>query len=214
MISQGVLHSVCTVQIEVCLSKGAKLHAMSEPSNRQPMVVDFITGVKFPDVGAEANRQMVERFLVEEKGYAKADISVNAPIEFEVAAEIYCSKIDLLVSAGLNRQPTMVVKCAAGSLGSRERETLAAARLYGTYPIPISVVSDGRTAIVMDTVSGRTIGKELAAIPARIEIEAYLKQVTRQPLSRRQLEAERMIFRSYDIMNVNVVRKSRKDSGR
>ena len=101
----------------------------------------------------------------------------------------------------------MVVRCAAGSLGSRERETLAAARLFGPYPIPISVVSDGRTAIVMDTASGKTIGQGLAAIPKKFEIEEHLKQWIQQPLPQRQIEAERLIFRSYDSMNVNVFRK-------
>ena len=180
---------------------------MSEPSNHQPIIVDYITGEQVPNVGAEANRQMIERFLVEDRGFARANISVNAPIEFEVAGEVYRSQIDLLVTVGLKSVPAMVVKCAAGSLGSRERETLAAARLFGPYPIPISVVSDGRTAIVMDTVSGKKIGQGLAAIPKEFEIEDHLKQWVQQPLPQRQIEAERLIFRSYDSMNVNVFRK-------
>ena len=41
-------------------------------------VVDYITGKTKPDTGAEANRQKVERRLVEEKGYAKSEIEVDA----------------------------------------------------------------------------------------------------------------------------------------
>ncbi len=35
------------------------------------MITDFITGNKIPNVGAEENRQMVERFLVNKKGFSK-----------------------------------------------------------------------------------------------------------------------------------------------
>jgi hypothetical protein len=45
------------------------------------MIIDYVTGKAIPNVGAEENRQMVERFLVNEKGYSKADIEVDVDLE-------------------------------------------------------------------------------------------------------------------------------------
>jgi hypothetical protein len=98
----------------------------------------------------------------------------------------------------------MVLKCTAGSLGSWERETLAAARLLDTYQIPLSVVSDGKSAIVLDTVTGKKIGEGLQAIPSKKEAREKLSASTLSPLPADRIEPEKLIFRSYDSMKVNV----------
>lgn len=170
------------------------------------MLKDYLTGREMADVGAEANRQALERFLVETKGYTSNDIIVDAPLEIEVAGEPYRSRIDLLVMAGEPPRAFMAIKCAAGSLGSREREIVSAARICGPYQIPLAVVSDGRTAIVMDTVSGRKIAEGLAAIPDRQAAMGKIAQTAPQAYPRERLEREKLVFRSYDQLNVNVVR--------
>jgi hypothetical protein len=170
------------------------------------LITDFITGKRIPNVGAEDNRQMVERFLVAEKGYSKADIAVDVDIEITVAGETYRSQIDLVVSVDGGITPFMAIKCAAASLGSREREILAAARLLAENPLPFSVVSDGKTAIVLDTITGRKLGEGLNAIPSREAAREKLKTIKRMSLAKEKLEREKLIFRSYDRMNVNVGR--------
>ncbi len=75
---------------------------------------DYLTGKEIPDVGAEANRQVVARYLVEHKGYRKNAVVRDAPLEIDVAGEAYHSRIDLLVMAGQPPRPFMVFKCAAG----------------------------------------------------------------------------------------------------
>ena len=117
---------------------------MAEISKPYTMITDFVTGREVPNVGAEENRQAVEKLLVEEKGYLKEAIKVDVDIAITVAGEPYRSQIDLVVSADGGQMPFMVIKCAAGSLGSREREIVAAARLLEEYQIPRAVVSDGR----------------------------------------------------------------------
>jgi hypothetical protein len=101
-------------------------------------VIDYVTGRIFPNTGAETQRQEFERFLVLQKGYEKSDIAVNWPLKVTIDGEPYLSRIDLLVCPGGN--PWMAVKCAAGSLDSREREILSAARLVLTGQVPLSVV--------------------------------------------------------------------------
>ena len=170
------------------------------------MIVDFVTGREIPEVGAEANRQAVAKFLVEEKGFTREDIEVDVAIAFDVAGEAYRSQVDLVVSVGEDRTRYMAIKCAAGSLGSCEREILAAARLLEHYQIPLSVASDGNTAIVIDTVSGKKNGEGMDAIPDKSQALERLKQITLQPYPKERIERERLIFRTYNCEYVNIAR--------
>ena len=179
---------------------------MSDTLKPYSMITDFVTGKEIPNVGAEENRQMVERFLVNEKGYSKDDIEVDVDIELNVAGEPYRSQIDLVVSIDSGSTCFMAIKCAAASLGSREREILAASRLLSEHQLPFSVVSDGKTAIVLDTVSGQKLGEGLNAIPTKDEVREKLKALQLRPFPKDKREREKLIFRSYDSMNVNVQR--------
>jgi len=174
---------------------------MTDVKKSYEMITDFITGKMVPDIGAEENRQDVERFLVNEKGFSKEDIEVDVNIELVIASEPYKSQIDLVVCVDGTRY--MAIKCAAASLGSREREIIAASRLLESHQIPLSVVSDGKTAIVLDTVSGKKLGEGLNAIPAKDDLKEKLNSSELVPLPAKRLEKEKLIFRSYDVMNVN-----------
>ncbi len=164
-------------------------------------LTDYITGKTIPNTGAEANRQQFEKILVENKGFKKSRIRVDADIEVKIRKETYRSKIDLIIT--VKGCDYMAVKCAPGSLGSREREILAAARLYGPYQIPVSVVTDGRTAIVMDTVTGKKTGEGLSAIPDAETARKAMDICEKTALAEKRSEKEKLIFRSYDSMNVN-----------
>ena len=179
---------------------------MSDTQKPYSMITDFITGKEIPNVGAEENRQQVVKFLVNKKGFSKKDVEVDVDIEITVAGDIYRSQIDLVVSVDEGPTPFMAIKCAAASLGSREREIIAASRLLCENQIPFSVVSDGKTAIVLDTVSGQKQGEGLNAIPAKDEAREYLKTLQLQPYPKEKLEREKLIFRTYDSANVNVGR--------
>lgn len=180
---------------------------MSETSKPYEMIKDFVTGRMIPNVGAEDHRQAVERFLVEEKGYAREDIEVDAPICFDVGGETYCSVVDLVVSPDGGKTRLMAVKCAAASLGSREREILAAARLLDDYQIPYCLVSDGRRVILLETVTGKHLGGSWDAVPDKDSAAELAERLERKPLPESRREKTKLIFRSYDSLNVNVARK-------
>jgi hypothetical protein len=167
-------------------------------------ITDYITGQKVPNVGAEANRQAIERYLVEEKGFRKQDIQVNASIRMQIRDQAYRSYVDLVIS--MEGRKLMVIKCAPGSLGSREREIVAAARLLDINQIPLALVSDGKSAILLDVANGQKVGEGMAVIPSRRELLNNFKEVTLEPLTGERREREKLIFRSYDSMNVNVIR--------
>ncbi len=179
---------------------------MSETLKPYTMITDFITGKDVPNVGAEENRQAIEQYLVEQKGYLKGDIQIDADIELTVAGELYRSQLDLVISADGGKTRLMAIRCAAGSLGSREREIVAAARLLDNYQIPLSVVSDGKTAIVLDTVTGKKIGEGMDAIPSKKEAVYKLESLELQPFPNDRLEREKLIFRTFDSENINVQR--------
>jgi len=171
------------------------------PHSQTETLVDFITGRTVPNIGAEENRQAVERFLVEEKGFFPTDITVDLPIEVDIAGEIYRSKIDLVVR--IAGKILMCIKCAPGSLGSREREIVAAARLLTPFPSPYAVVSDGKTALVIETLSGKRIAQGLDAFPSKDDATRRLSDMNPEAFPEEKRYREGLIFRSYDSMNVN-----------
>lgn len=177
---------------------------MAEINKPDQMITDYVTGRDVPDVGAEGNRQAVEKLLVTRKGYEKADVEVDVGITFTVAGEAYRSRVDLVVSVDGRR--AMVIKCAAGSLGSREREVVAAARLLDACQIPFAAASDGVTAVVLDTFSGKKLGEGIDAIPSKADLGAYLKKNAPVPFPEKKRAREKLVFRTYDVENVNVRR--------
>ena len=169
------------------------------------MIEDFVTGKEVPNIGAEENRQRVERFLVDNRGYTKEDVEVDAEVRLTVAGEECYSNADLIVRVQGKR--FMVLRCVPGSLVSRQREVLALARVMDAYQIPLAIVSDGKDAHVLDTITGKLLGEGMAAIPPKGEAVEQMKQIQLQPFPEDKLEREKIVFRSYDEMNINVQRK-------
>ncbi len=169
------------------------------------MIADYITGESVPNIGSEENRQAVERLLVEEKGYDKSDILVDADIEVMFKGQPYKSTVDLVVCVGDTR--FMAVKCVAGAIETWEREILAAARVFEKdYQLPYCVVCDGKSALVVETPSGRRLGDSLESIFSKEQAENLLKSVPLASLAEKRRDKEQIIFRSYDLENVNVKR--------
>lgn len=178
---------------------------MLENPKPYEMITDFVTGEKVPCIGAEETRQRLERFLVETKGYDKKDIEVDANLEFAIGDETVRSNVDLVVAVGGKR--FMVLKCVPGSLGSRHRETLAAARLLDTYQIPFAVITDAKSADVLDTITGQIIDQGMDAIPSKDRAVEQMAKLVLEPFPEAKVKRERIIFRAYDDMVVNVKRK-------
>ena len=165
---------------------------------------DYISGKSIADIGTETQRQAVARYLVQRRGFYKSDLKRDAQIVLTFSGEYYRSYIDLVIH--LDEKPVLAVKCAAGSMGSWQREILSAARLLAAYQLPWAVVSDGCDAIVLDTVSGEVVGTGLDAIPTRQKVQTWLQAGDFSVYPPQRREREKIIFRSYDSMRVNVRR--------
>jgi hypothetical protein len=171
------------------------------------MIKDYITGNEIPNVGSEENRQAVERFLVEQKNYSPSEIILNEDINLQIGLDRYQSQIDMLIR--IHDQSVMIIKCVAGSLGSHEREAIAAARLLENNQIPVSVVSDGKNALIRDVVTGKKMGDGLAMIPSREDAVQLLYKYTPTPVHEGRIEREKLVFRTYDSMKVNAPKNIR-----
>lgn len=164
-------------------------------------ITDYITGKEIDNVGAEASRQIFEKFLVETKGYAKTDILVDVPLTVQFKGEDYPSVIDLIVS--VEDRPFMAVTCVAGSIGSYEREILAGARLVYDHIIPFAVSTDARDAIIQETLTGTIVGQGLDAVPDYSKAKELLKPLEASALDPDKRSGEMIIYRSFNLEKVN-----------
>jgi len=162
---------------------------------------DFITGQEIDNAGSEVSRQIFEKFLVETKGFRKQEIRVDEPLVVQFKGQDYVSSIDLIVSCGT--RPFMAVTCVAGSIGSYEREILAGARLVHEFQIPFAVSTDGRNAVIMDTISGKTIGHGLDAIPSRQEAQSRMASIRQTVYDPEKRKLEMIIYRSFNMEKIN-----------
>jgi hypothetical protein len=161
-------------------------------------MVDYITGDEIVDTVDERARQEIARFLVEEKGYLKKDIDVRKQIQLNVDGKRATSKVDFIVRVDGKAFATIIF--GPGSLVSRERSTLAAARLVEDYQVPFAVITNGREAEVLETSSGTVIGEGLQAIPSKEEAEKKIHAFSFEKVSDKRLEKEQRILYAFDVL--------------
>lgn len=166
------------------------------------IITDFITGTPVRNVGPEGSRQMFEKFLVQEKGFDKKDILVDETLIVQFKGEDYVSAIDLI--AFCNEKAVMAITCVAGSIGSYEREILAGARLVYDYQIPFAVSTDARNAIIMNTLTGKTIHQGLENIPSKQALMENFDTLEFLKFDESRKEREMIIYRSFNLEKVNV----------
>jgi hypothetical protein len=164
-------------------------------------IKDFITGQEIDNVGSEASRQIFEKFLVEKKGFSRQEIRVDEALVVQFKGQDYVSSLDLIVCC--NARPFMAITCVAGSIGSYEREILAGARLVYEFQVPFAVSTDAKNAVLMDTVSGKTIGKELDAIPTREAAGKRLASIQDTIYAPEKRKLEMIIYRSFNMEKIN-----------
>ena len=95
----------------------------------------------------------------------------------------------------------MIIRYGPGSLVSRERSALAAARvLNDAYRIPLAVVTNGRDAILLDTVTGKLIKTSMTAIPDKNEALRLLpKLIFLPPQEEEKRIREKRILNAFDL---------------
>ncbi len=149
-------------------------------------------------------RKIAEQMLLGEKGYLAGDIRKNVAFDVVLGGETAKSSVDFLVS--MDGIDVMVIKCAAGSLNSRERHVVAAARVLGDVQVPVAVVMDPMNAVVLDGLTGKVAGEGFEAIPTREQVRRMLAGLNLVPLPPEKAEREKRILLAFDAIRCCIPR--------
>jgi hypothetical protein len=161
-------------------------------------LADYVTGEPLVDTDDERYRQKLARLLVEERGFAKNELTMRRRIETLFAHQFVASKIDIVVSIGDQR--VLVLRYGPGSLVTRERPAIAAARvLEENQIIPLVVVTNGEDAELLDSRTGKVLETGLGAIPTREAVVALLPGLDFTPVASERREPELRILNAFDV---------------
>lgn len=160
--------------------------------------VDFITGETLVDTIDERARQKVARFLVEKKGYLKDEIQPRRQITLDVDGNKGTFTVNFVIRVG--DKSFMVIIFGPGSLVTRERPALAAARLVEGYEVPFTVVTNGQGAEVLETRSGEVIAEGLENIPSKAEALQRLPTIRFETLTEERLAKEERILYAFEVL--------------
>jgi hypothetical protein len=159
---------------------------------------DYITGRVVPDTHDERIRQAIAKLLVDVKGFDKNDIVVRQQLALTVDQMTGFIHVDFTIQ--MKDKTCMMIMYGPGSLVTRQRPTLAAARLFRDYVIPFAVITNGKGAIVMDTASGKNIAEGLAAIPSKQQLLEKTNHMDYLRISENQREKEKRILFVMDVL--------------
>jgi hypothetical protein len=161
-------------------------------------LTDYLTGESLVDTDDERYRQKLARLLVEERGYAKAELTPRQRIETLFAGQFVVSKIELVVR--LAGKSALVIRYGPGSLVTRERPAIAAARvLEEDRLIPLAVVTNGEDAELLDSRSGAVLATGLDAIPTKEALASLVAERDTTPVPAGRREPELRILNAFDI---------------
>lgn len=143
---------------------------------------DYLTGEELPDTDDERYRQQLARQLVEEKGYAPDELEPRLFIETVFNGRKVRSLIELTVRIEGRRH--LVIRYGPGSLVTRERPALAAARILDPdYRIPLAVVTNFRDAELLETRTGSVLATGMSALPDRNRLLDMVRQYDFEPFA-------------------------------
>ncbi len=138
-------------------------------------------------------KEELANYLLQYKGFDEGDIEFDLPLIVEVGGQRLISNIDILVK--VDGRPGMLVKIREGSVVSRERGVIAAARLFfPDYIIPVCVQTNGEHFSILDTVTKRLIGQSKEDLPSKDRLRARLQGVKKLPPKKRILEEKILYF--------------------
>jgi len=158
---------------------------------------DFITGEILVDTHDERYRQKIARFLVTEKGYAKADIQPRTPLI--VGADKRRGRLWVDFAITVDDRTAMVIKYGPGSLVTRHRPALGVSRLIKSYQVPVVVVTNGETADILDGETGKQTASGFDGIPSRADLLQSVLGVDFKPISPQRAEMEARIVYVFEI---------------
>jgi len=160
---------------------------------------DYLNGEELTDTDDERIRQQISAMMVDELGYHREELVPRLVIETLFTRNFVRSVIDLTIT--LDGRQVMIVRYGPGSLVSRERSALAAARvLNNEYIIPLAVVTNGRRGLLLDTITGKVIEESEKPIPSREKLLRMLPSLRfLPPQDEEKRIREKRILNAFDL---------------
>ncbi len=162
-------------------------------------LTDYITGETRPDTHDERARQTIARLLVDEKGYRREEITTGSVLPLTVDGDRGNVRVDFIIR--INGQAVMTVIYGPGAIVSRQRPTLAVARLVEPHIIPYAVVSNGQDAHIMDSLTGKVIAEGLDAIFSKAELTDMMDPLAFATLPENRIEKEQRILFCMEVLS-------------
>ncbi|MBM9514347.1 type I restriction enzyme HsdR N-terminal domain-containing protein [Desulfogranum marinum] len=141
---------------------------------------DYLTGEELQDTDDERIRQDLMRLLVEDLGFSRQELEPRLQIVSEFNGKRVETQIEL--TASVNGKRLFILRYGAGSLVTREKAAIAAARILDPeYAIPLAVVTNGRDAELLDTGTGKVLATGMGCIPSREQAEKMKEDCSFEP---------------------------------
>jgi len=160
-------------------------------------ISDYLTGEVLADTHDERYRQSIARLLVEKKGYGRDELTPRVPIDIRAGGKRAQIRLDLVVC--IDEQIVMLIKYAPGSLTTRHQVALAASRLLAPYQVPVSVVTNGREADIIDNHSADVVANGLEGIFSRTALLQHLQARPTILVADRHREMAARILYAYEV---------------
>ena len=159
---------------------------------------DYLTGEILPDTDDERYRQQLSRLLVEQRGYAVDELWPRLSIETQFDGKFVKSVVEITVC--LQEYRVLIIRYGPGSLVTRERPTIAAARLlYPEYRIPLAVITNLRDAELLETKTGKVLDTGMSCIPQRNSLLEMMSSLSFEHFGdEERREKEARILNVYD----------------
>jgi len=170
-------------------------HSCQSPEERDKLVREKIAKEDEMEAQATGDSRLIARELLEKLGYADKEIEVDTTFEVSSGKHSGLCSTDYIVR--LDGRRYMAVKCSM-ALESRERHILSFCRSVDSLAIPIAVITDGLTAHVLDTFSGKRIQEGMDNVPGRDAAMAYLRDNPDMTYPPDKAEKERRVLLAFE----------------
>ncbi len=149
-----------------------------------------------PKSEREQIREKVIERLISEKGFSTDDLELGQTVKVELDGKNYVSPVDIVIR--IEGKRVMLVKCAPGSVVTRENQLLAAARLLNEYQIPLACQTNGEEIEILDVLKGKVVAEGWNKFPTRQELQQLIGNLKFEPLPEKFKVREARILRLYD----------------
>ncbi|KMY65642.1 hypothetical protein AAU61_20905 [Desulfocarbo indianensis] len=158
-------------------------------------IIDLVTGRLLPYHDDEYIRQAAEKLLLEDRGWPRERLGVEYRRTLTVCCEPFEVRADLVLMAG--GAPALVMRASRGSLVSREKETIAAARLIHDPIVPFCLVYNGEDAELIEAKSGKVLASGLTAVPGPQRLQELLDATPPHHASQDEIEKAAKVYSAF-----------------